>query len=453
VEQRTFSSSETSSMKNREARIRRLKERGRALANAPKTPEHQAYSDSKVRSINSRSPRPESRSESKSDFKEFKPRRVPKPTKPSAPRSAIKSVAWQLVRLAIAGVGLSMIAGTMISVWQNHSANGSMTKPVIPNPALNSHNEELIKPTPETTTALLRTQALGLEAQIKQLASKDSDLGLQVMVIDVDGGNYVNINGGAAIASASTIKLPILVAFLQDVDAGKIRLDEMLEMTSDVKASESGSLQYQPLGTKLSALETAKIMIVSSDNTATNMVIKRLGGAEPLNQRFKSWGLNATVIRNQLPDLEGTNTISPQDLVTVLALVDQSKLIKPRSRDRFMDIMRQTETNTLLPKGLGDGARIAHKTGDIGSVVGDAGIIDMPNGKRYIMAALVKRPNNDQRANELIRNVSRTVYENFNGDIRKPETEALPPSTNNPTTPFTAPNNSETRTRNQNTQP
>ncbi|CAN1212775.1 serine hydrolase [Tumidithrix helvetica PCC 7403] len=442
-------------MKNREARLRRLKERGRALANPTKAPE---ASDSKVRSINSRSLKPDA----KPDLKlESRPKRGNRPTgiRPNPQKSAVRSVVWQFARFAIAGIGLSMIAGTMISLWHNHSLNSSVAKNTTPSPvATSTLNEDPTKPTPETTTALLKTQALGLESQIKQLASQESDLGLQVMVIDIDGGNYVNIGASQPIASASTIKTPILVAFLQDVDAGKIKLDEQLEMTSDVRVGESGSLQYQPLGTKLSALETAKIMIIYSDNTATNMIVKRLGGAETLNQRFKSWGLTTTVLRNPLPDLEGTNTISSQDLVNVLALVDQGKLIKPRSRDRFMDIMRLTETNTLLPKGLGEGARIAHKTGDIGSVVGDAGIIDMPNGKRYIMAALVKRPNNDQRANELIRKVSRVVYENFDGASRKPDTESASPAPttnppNNTATPFTTPSNSETRTRTQNTQP
>jgi beta-lactamase class A len=298
-------------MKNREARLRRLRERGRELVNTTRVPE---YNDSKVRSIHSRSHRADAKPELKL---ESRTKRGNKPTKINQPRSAIKSIAWQIARLAIAGVGLSLIAGTMMSLWQNHAINGSSAKNTAPTQSIGLPNEDPIKPSSETTTALLKTQALGLEAQIKQIASKESDLGLQVMVIDVDGGNYVNIGASQAIASASTIKLPILVAFLQDVDAGKIRLDEQLEMTNDVKASESGSLQYQPLGTKISALETAKIMIVYSDNTATNMIIKRLGGAESLNQRFKSWGLNATVIRNYLPDLEGTNTVSTQDLVNV----------------------------------------------------------------------------------------------------------------------------------------
>jgi beta-lactamase class A len=151
-------------------------------------------------------------------------------------------------------------------------------------------------------------------------------------------------------------------------------------------------------------------MIIISDNTATNMIMKRIGGMKVANQRFQSWGLPSTVIRNPLPDLTGTNTTSPEDLVNLLSTVEQGKILSARSRDRVMDIMRRTKTNTLLPQGIPPEARIAHKTGDIQSAVGDAGMIDMPSGKRYFISAIAKRPTNDQRANELIRKISRTVY-------------------------------------------
>jgi beta-lactamase class A len=78
----------------------------------------------------------------------------------------------------------------------------------------------------------------------------------------------------------------------------------------------------------------------------------------------------------------------------------------------MLDIMRRTVNRTLLPQGLGYEARIAHKTGDIRSMVGDVGIIDMPNGHRYIAAVLVKRAvPNDERANQLIRKISETAYQ------------------------------------------
>jgi beta-lactamase class A len=89
-----------------------------------------------------------------------------------------------------------------------------------------------------------------------------------------------------------------------------------------------------------------------------------------------------------------------------------------------MDIMRRPVTNTLLPRGIAEDARIIHKTGDIGSAVGDAGIVDMPNGQRYAIAVMVTRPHNDQRANELIRQISRTTYDYFSSGGKLSETNA-----------------------------
>jgi beta-lactamase class A len=76
--------------------------------------------------------------------------------------------------------------------------------------------------------------------------------------------------------------------------------------------------------------------------------------------------------------------------------------------------MEQTENDSLIPKGLGRGAIIAHKTGNINSVLADAGAIDMPNGKRYLLAVIVKRPAEGYNdAANLIRDVSETVYQYF----------------------------------------
>ncbi|MEO1465913.1 MAG: serine hydrolase, partial [Cyanobacteria bacterium J06633_1] len=215
------------------------------------------------------------------------------------------------------------------------------------------------------------------------------------------------------IASASTIKLPILVAFLQDVDRGTVRLEEKLVMTKDVIAGGSGNMQHEAPGTRFSALETATRMMTISDNTATNMLIKRLGGMKQLNERFSKMGLNTTQLSNLLPDLTGTNTTSSADLGNLLVKIDGGKLISLRSRDRLLYIMRQVVKDTLLPQGLESEAIIAHKTGDIKSVLADVGIIDMPSGKRYIASILVKRPDNSPQAQEFIQKASRTAYQYF----------------------------------------
>ena len=252
-----------------------------------------------------------------------------------------------------------------------------------------------------------------LKSQIESLKTKYSYLSPGMFFIDVETGNYLNIDGEKSFAAASTIKLPILVALFQAVDEGKVRLDELLTVRSDLITGGSGELQNSP-GAQLTVLQTATKMIAISDNTGTNMIIDRLGGKQALNTKFSSWGLRTTVIRNLLGDFAGTNTTSPTDLVRLSALIAKHKLVTESSRSHVLDILNQTENRTLLPAGLGRGAAIAHKTGTLGRLIGDAGIIEMPNGKLYLAGIFVNRSFNDLRARDFVQEVSRLTYNYIN---------------------------------------
>jgi beta-lactamase class A len=253
-----------------------------------------------------------------------------------------------------------------------------------------------------------------LRYQVRALMAQYNFLSTGMFFVDLDTGNYLDMGGDRVFPAASTIKLPILIAFFQDLDAGKINLNDTLVMRRDLVTGGSGDLQDRPVGTKLSALETVNKMITISDNTATNMVIDYLGGIDYLNQRFRSWGLKDTVIRNWLADLQGTNTTSSQDLVQLLAMVVNNNLLSASSREQVLDILRHTTVRSLLPAGLGPGADIANKTGDIGFLIGDAGLITMPSGKRYLAGIFVERPYDDPRGRDFIQQVSRLVYSYLN---------------------------------------
>ncbi|OKH14945.1 serine hydrolase [Fischerella major NIES-592] len=249
-----------------------------------------------------------------------------------------------------------------------------------------------------------------LNTQVKALMARYSYLQPGMFFLDLDTGNYLDLNGEKIFPAASTIKFPILVALFEEVDAGRIKLNETLVMRRDLMTGGSGTLQYKHPGTKLSVLETATKMITISDNTATNMIIDRLGGKAKLNQRFRSWGLQNTVIRNLLGDFKGTNTTSAKDLVRLGALLANNQLLSDTSRYKTLDIMRRVENRSLLPAGLGKGAMIAHKTGTLGIILGDAGIIQTSTGKRYLAGIMVRRPFGDKRAKSFINQVSRLVY-------------------------------------------
>ncbi|WGV27639.1 serine hydrolase [Halotia branconii] len=249
-----------------------------------------------------------------------------------------------------------------------------------------------------------------ISSQVRVLMNRYSSLDPGMFFLDLDTGNYIDFNGEKAFPAASTIKFPVLVALFQEVDAGRIKLNETLVMRRDLMTGGSGVIQYKKAGTKFSLLETVTKMITISDNTATNMVIDRLGGKAKLNKRFRSWGLQNTVIRNLLGDFKGTNTTSAKDLVRLSALVVNNQALSNSSRTQVLNLMRRVENRSLLPSGLGKGAVIAHKTGTLGVILGDAGIIEMPSGKRYLAGILVRRPFGDSKARDFVSQVSRIVY-------------------------------------------
>jgi beta-lactamase class A len=228
--------------------------------------------------------------------------------------------------------------------------------------------------------------------------------------LDVDTGNYADLGGDRVFPAASIIKLPILIAFFQAVDAGTVSLDETLVMRPELIASGSGEMQFLRAWSKFSALHTVSQMITISDNTATNMIIKRLGGASVLNQKFRQWGLPNTRIRNWLPDLGGTNTITAKEMVRLMVMLDKGNVLSPKSRTQALGILQRVKNRKLLAAGIGPGAVIAHKTGDIGFMLGDAGMVVMPSGKRYMAAVLAKTPYDDPAGWDFVKGASKIVY-------------------------------------------
>lgn len=356
---------------------------------------------------------------------------------PSQPRSRSFSAGLYAARMLILSVGIGVLVGTMLSVLDPAARSSAGASQQTAKNVKAAESTQIAQSTasqsgPGESVAAVPMPKMGqeltpLKAALQTLALQNPRLTPGIFLYDLDTSSYLDLNGGASFAAASTIKVPILIAFFQDVDAGKIRLDELLTMRKELVGGGSGEMQGMPVGTQFTALETVTKMITISDNTATNMVIARLGGMAALDQRFQSWGLVSTAVNSLLPDLSGTNTTSPKDLSLLMTRISQGELVSMRSRDRLLDIMQRTVNRSQLPQGLGKGATIAHKTGDIGGLIGDVGLIDMPNGKRYALTVLVKRSHNDDQAYDLVQKASRTVYQYLNRAPAAPSSQALMP--------------------------
>lgn len=377
-------------------------------------------------------------------------------TYPPAPASPL----LYATRLIILGVGIGAIVGTSLSIWnptlrvpETTAASLSASPTPTPTPTPGFRGDIV----PVNSSAAIMKLRLGqpiapLTATLQSLVAQ-AGLSAGVFVVDLDTGDYVDVNGSTVYPAASTIKTPILVAFLQDVDRRRVRLDEPLTLQTIDVTDGSGEIQFMKVGSQLSALDTATKMITISDNTATNMVIHKLGGLTSLNSRFRDWGMSQTVLNNLLADLQGTNTTSARDLSLLLTAVSQGDLLSLRSRDRLIDIMRSTVNNNLLAATLGPDAKIAHKTGNIDSLSGDTGIVDMPNGKRYVITALVQRAGDAGLAAQLIQQISQATYQYFAQPPAVAPSAAPPDATTNPVAPPSEGLGQETRIPNPAQQP
>lgn len=258
----------------------------------------------------------------------------------------------------------------------------------------------------------LTSRLTTLEDELKKSSDK-KNLRTGVFVVEPGTGRYAEINARQPFMAASMIKVPVLVSLLAALDRKSVTLTEKLTISKDLITGGSGYLQWRPVDSTISVKEAAELMIIISDNTATNLLIDRLGGLEKLNKQYAGWGLKNTRLNNLLADLAGTNTTSPFDLCYLMGRIERGELISQSSRDWMYSIMHRTRIKTLLPQGLNPGDRIFHKTGDIGKMVGDVGLVHTKDGKRYLVAVQVERPHNDRRANELIRTLSRAIHSNI----------------------------------------
>lgn len=229
--------------------------------------------------------------------------------------------------------------------------------------------------------------------------------------LNLKTGAYVNLEADAPVPAASVIKLPVLMDYFRAMGEGKFKATDPLYYDFIHQAGGSGDLQYRPPGFNLPSLQVAKTMIQISDNTATNMLVDNLGGMKELNERFQRMGLAHTSMGNWLPDLGGTNKIATRDMAKLLYNINYSDFLCFPCRQVAMRILEGVHNNRLIPAGLPPEVIVAHKTGDIGTSLGDSALVIPPNNDSYLLSIQVERPYNDGTAKPLIIELSRSVYQ------------------------------------------
>jgi beta-lactamase class A len=250
-----------------------------------------------------------------------------------------------------------------------------------------------------------------LRQELMNLAELYPTVKPAIYVWDYDTGNYVDINASKDFATASIIKIPVLIDVFKTIEAGELSLQDRIPLTGYYRTEGSGSLQFKAENSQYTVDELAQRMITESDNSATNMLMAKIGSMTDVNQSIRDWGLKNTYVHSWLPDLAGNNRTTAREMATMLYNIDANdKFLSEESRDKIFNYMGHVHNDRLIQAGLGKGAVFLHKTGDIGTMLGDAGIVIAPNGKKYIVVILANRPHNSVAGKDFIVNASEMIY-------------------------------------------
>lgn len=250
-----------------------------------------------------------------------------------------------------------------------------------------------------------------LHSELLYLMEQYPEIKPSIYVWNYETENYIDINADKVYSTASIIKIPVLVDLFKTIELGQIRLGDTIVLKEYFRTEGSGNIQFKADNSIWTIDELAKRMITISDNSATNMLMTELGSMEDVNQALRDWGLKNTQIKTWLPDLSGNNRTTAREMGQILYNIDSNdKFLSEESRNKIFEYMSQVKNDRLIQAGLGAGSTFLHKTGDIGSMLGDAGIVITPNGKKYIVVILANRPHNNPKAAEFIVKTSEIIY-------------------------------------------
>jgi beta-lactamase class A len=246
---------------------------------------------------------------------------------------------------------------------------------------------------------------------------------------------YQNLGTGASYArnedeifhAASTMKLPVMMALFQAVDAGELRLDEPVAVRNQFPSlvdsspfaldpKEDGDPDLYPaVGFSRPLEELIRRMIVRSSNLATNLLIEKIG-ASRATDLMRSFGAYRIRILRGVEDQKAyeahlNNIVTAGDLAIALTAIVQGETFSPASSRKMLDILQGQEFNEKIPAQLPKGTVVAHKTGDITGVHHDAAIVYPPGEKPYVLVVLTDGYQDEKEANQAIAEISRIVWE------------------------------------------
>jgi beta-lactamase class A len=273
--------------------------------------------------------------------------------------------------------------------------------------------------------------------------AQNNDLLKQVKAISADANGIVGVyarvletqdtlsyNAHSRLVMHSVFKFPIAMTVLNLVDKGKYKLDRKMKVRKGDMAPKTWSplRDKYPEGAEIPLSEILDYMISQSDNTACDFLLKKLGGPQVVDDYMKSLDVKGIAIKASEADMASAwevqylNWGKPADLVKLLELFYNGKVLSQTSNDFLMKAMLATSTGPKRLKGLLPAdAVVAHKTGTsptnkdgLTAATNDIGIITLPNGKHLAIAVMVCNSKADEATREgVIAKIAKAAWDYY----------------------------------------
>lgn len=250
-----------------------------------------------------------------------------------------------------------------------------------------------------------------LKQDVERLCCTLKQGNCSVVVRDLGNGEGLTIREREIFPAASLIKICVLLALYKKVENG-FDLRERILLKKEDQTGGFGILKELDPGLTPTWRDLATLMIILSDNTASNCLIDRIG-MEEINRTIQGFGLSDTRLMRRMMDEEAKhrgfeNVTSAADVETMYRAI-----LASRYREEMLKILLEQQCNNKLPVFFGEHNGFAHKTGDLPGVEHDAGIL-FCKGKAVLVVVMTKNLEDNRKGIRLNQEIGRIIYRYIN---------------------------------------
>ncbi len=270
--------------------------------------------------------------------------------------------------------------------------------------------------TPQSVRAKQDVLWSRMEDSIRAIV-KETDAVVGVAVLDLTDQRAFYLNADAVYPTASTIKIGVLAELYRQHERGSgAKLGDLYTVNAKDGVGTEGILQSMSAGvSRITNQDLALLMVSLSDNSATNVLIDRVG-MDNVNAWLAQLGLERTRLRRRMLDVKAAqegreNTSTPRELVTMLRSIHEGRVFDKRTTEDFLEML-STLKSSYIPRLLPADLMIANKPGSLDAVRNDAGIVFVP-GRPFAIAVMTTFARDELAAEQSIARITREAWSYF----------------------------------------